>query len=103
MRVRSFNFIPCRYFPRRMTIPYGWPMIWMRKRGNRVVITSGKYAGQRGAVEANVHQRTVDYPDELTSGYHIMLDNEGPVTVRWDQVETLIAIDKNGLKPGTHR
>ena len=59
---------------------------WMRRRGDRVKITSGKYAGQTGTVESNVHQRTVDYPDELFNGFHIMLDSEGLVTVRWEQV-----------------
>jgi len=31
---------------------------WMRKRGDRVKITSGKYAWQTGTVESNVYQRT---------------------------------------------
>ena len=50
------------------------------------VITSGKYGGAYGTVESNVHQRTVDYPDELTNGYRVMLDTEELVTVRWEQV-----------------
>ena len=33
---------------------------WMRKRGDRVRITTGKYAGHFGTVESNVYQRTVD-------------------------------------------
>jgi len=64
-------------------------MQWMRKRGDRVKITSGKYAGHSGSVESNVHQRTVDYPDDLANGFHIMLDSGVLVTVRWDQVEPL--------------
>ena len=59
----------------------------MRRRGDRVTITTGKYAGHSGTVDSNVFQRTVDYPDELANGYHVMLDSEGLVTVRWDQVE----------------
>jgi hypothetical protein len=43
--------------------------------------------GHRGTVEANVYQKTVDYPDEWANGYHVMLDTEELMTVRWDQVE----------------
>ena len=62
---------------------------WMRKRGDRVTITTGKYAGWTGSIESNVFQRTVDYPDELANGYHVMLDTEELVTVRCDQVQTI--------------
>ena len=72
----------------RMALIYVWSMRWMRKRGDRVTITTGKYAGQTGTVESNVYQMTVDYPDERSNGYHIMLDIEKLVTVRWDQVES---------------
>ena len=61
----------------------------MRRRGDRVIITRGKYAGHKGTVEANVYQRTVDYSDEWANGYHVMLDSEELVTVRWDQVGQL--------------
>ena len=64
-------------------------MRWMRRRGDRVRITTGKYAGQTGTVESNVYQRTVDYPDEWHNGHHIMLDTEVLVTVRWEQVEAV--------------
>ena len=62
-------------------------MRWMRGRGDRVTITTGKYAGYQGTVESNVHQRTVDYPTELSNGFQVMLDTEEVVIVRWDQVE----------------
>ena len=55
---------------------------WMRKRGDRVRITSGKYAGHTDTVESDVHQRTEDYPDGWANGYHIMLDTMVLVTVR---------------------
>ena len=58
----------------------------MRRRGDRVIIISGMYKGHRGTVEANVYQRTVDCPDELANGYHVMLDTGVLVTVRWEQV-----------------
>ncbi len=61
-------------------------MRWMRKRGDRVRITTGKYAGHTGTVESNVYQRTVDFPDEYFNGQHVMLDAEELVTVRWEQV-----------------
>ena len=58
-------------------------MKWMRRRGDRVIITSGTYEGHRGTVEANVYQKTVDYPDEWANGRHVMLDSDVLVTVRW--------------------
>ena len=67
------------------------PMKWMRRRGDRVKINSGKFAVRCGKVEANVYQRTVDYPDEWANGYHALLDTEELVTVRWDQVVDLEA------------
>ena len=62
---------------------------WMRKRGDRVKIISGKYAGHLGTVESNVYQRDMDYPDEYHNGFHVWLDSEELVTVRWEQVERL--------------
>ena len=59
----------------------------MRRRGDRVIIISGMYEGHRGTVEANVYQKTVDYPNEWSNGYHVMLDTEKLVTVRLDQVD----------------
>ena len=61
----------------------------MRRRGERVTITTGEHAGQSGTVESNVYQRTVDYPDEWNNGHHVMLDSEELVTVRWEQVVAL--------------
>ena len=60
--------------------------MWIRCRGGRVVITSGKYAGRTGNIESNVYQRTADYPDERANGNHVMLDTGVLVTVRWDLV-----------------
>ena len=50
--------------------------------------TSGMYAGHQGTVEANVYQKTLDYTDEWSNGYHVWLDTEKLVTVRWDQVSS---------------
>ena len=62
---------------------------WMRRRGDRVTITTGKFAGRTGTIESNVYQKTVDYSDEWANGYHVMLDTEELVTVRADQVTSL--------------
>lgn len=52
-----------------------------------MTITIGKYARYMGTVESNAYQRTVDYPDEWSNGYHVMLDIKGLLTVRRDQEE----------------
>ncbi len=62
---------------------------WMRRGGDRVTFTTGKYAGHQGTVESNVYQRTVDYPDEWHNGHYVMLDKEVLVAVRWEQVDVL--------------
>ena len=64
-------------------------MRWLRRRDRRVTITTGRYAGHSGTVESNVFQRTVDYPDEIDNGFHVMLDAGELVTVRWEQVEAI--------------
>lgn len=74
-------------FRGRMANPYLWSMRWMRRRGDRVKITTGRYAGRTGTIESNVYQRTADYPDEWANGHHVMLDADELVTVRWDQVD----------------
>ncbi len=67
-----------------------WRMkTWMRKRGDRVKIISGKYAGHTGTVKSNVYQRTVDYPDQWFNGRRVMLDTEVLVTVWRDRVASL--------------
>jgi len=61
----------------------------MKRRGDRVRITTGKYAGQTGLVESNVHQTTADYPKNLRDGFQVMLDTGGVIVVRLDQAEGL--------------
>ncbi|MCH7843184.1 MAG: KOW motif-containing protein [Chloroflexi bacterium] len=39
----------------------------MRRRGDRVTITTGKYAGRTGTVDSNVFQKTADRPGESSS------------------------------------
>ena len=51
-------------------------------------VISDTYEGHKGTVEANVYQKTVDYPDELANGYHVMLDTGELVTVRCSLIQT---------------
>jgi len=53
-----------------------------------VLILTGKYAGRGGVIDANVFQKSADYPDEWANGYHVMLDTDELVTVRHDQVRS---------------
>ena len=57
------------------------------KRGDHVTIVSGRYKGCRGVVDSAVFQRTIDYPEEYSPGYHVVLDSGTVATVRWDQVK----------------
>ncbi len=58
------------------------------KRGDPVRIGWGRYAGATGVVDSAVFQKTVDYPDDYSAGYHVVLEDERVVTVRWDQVRS---------------
>ena len=58
----------------------------MRKRGDRIIITSGK-SGHSGTVEANVYQRAADYSEQYANGFQVMLDECFGVTVRGYLVE----------------
>ena len=56
------------------------PIVRIRRRSDRVTITTGKYAGHTGMIES----------DEFVSVYHVMLDHvmldaEELVTVRCDR------------------
>jgi len=57
------------------------------KRGDRVVIVSGQRSGMMGVVDSAVFQRTIDHPEDVSPGYHIVLADNAVVTVRWDQVK----------------
>ena len=59
---------------------------YLCKRGDRVRIRWGRYQGATGIVDSAVFQKTVDYPNEYAAGYHVVLDDERVVTLRWDQV-----------------
>lgn len=56
-------------------------------RGDRVVIVSGQRAGVQGVVDSAVFQRTIDFPQDVSPGYHVVLPDNAVVTVRWDQVK----------------
>ncbi len=57
------------------------------KRGDRVVIISGHFAGSSGVVDSAVFQRPFDNPSEYVSGYHVILESEEVVTLRRDQLD----------------
>ena len=57
------------------------------KRGDRVVIVSGQRSGMMGVVDSAVFQRTIDHPEDVSLGYHVVLADDAVVTVRWDQVK----------------
>ena len=46
------------------------------KRGDRVVIVSGQRSGVLGVVESAVFQRTIDYPEDCSPGYHVVFPGE---------------------------
>ena len=56
-------------------------------RGDRVVIVSGQRSGMMGVVDSAVFQRTIDHPEDVSPGYHVVLADNAVVTVRWDQVK----------------
>ena len=68
----------------------------MRRRGDRVTITTGKYAGQTGTVESNVYQKSVDYHNDLSNGIQVMLDT-GLIIVRWDQVAAILTSKNDNI------
>jgi hypothetical protein len=55
-----------------------------------VRVISGRYAGRTGTVEANVFQRTVDYPEKFAMVHHVVLDDGEWITVRRDQVRRIV-------------
>jgi ribosomal protein L24 len=56
------------------------------KRGDPVIIVSGRYKGCTGVVDSAVFQHTVDSPEEYRPGYHMVLDDGTLVTVGVEQV-----------------
>ncbi|MEE3012760.1 MAG: KOW motif domain-containing protein [Chloroflexota bacterium] len=58
-------------------------------RGDRVQIISGKFKGHTGTVDANVFQRSVDFPKDHLPCHHILLDNHLVITINVNQVEAL--------------
>ncbi len=44
------------------------------------------FQGLWGTVDSVVCQKSYDYPDEVSPGYHIALEDGKRVTLRWDQV-----------------
>ena len=51
---------------------------------------------QGRTVDSKVFQRTVDYPDEFSMGFHLVLDDETWVEVRLDQMRVVPLDSSNG-------
>ena len=58
------------------------------RRGTRVVIVFGRYAGWTGTVDSNVLHRSSDHSAEYAAAFRVQLDDGNWVTVRTDQVAT---------------
>ena len=58
-------------------------------RGDRVQIISGKFKGHTGTVDANVFQRSVDFPKDHLPCHHVLLDNHMVITINVNQVEPI--------------
>ena len=55
-------------------------------RGETVRVISGTFEGLWGTVDSVVCQKSYDYPEEVSPGYHMALEDGKRVTLRWDQV-----------------
>ena len=65
----------------------GWRDIRYRyARGDTVRVISGTFDGLWGTVDSVVCQKSYDYPDEVSPGYHMALEDGKRATLRWDQV-----------------
>ena len=58
-------------------------------RGDRVQIISGKHKEATGTVDANVFQRSVDFPKDHLPCHHVLLHNHLVITINVNQVEPL--------------
>lgn len=56
------------------------------RRGTKIIIVFGRYAGWTGTVDANVLQKSNYSPAEYTAAFRVQLDDGNWVTVRTDQV-----------------
>ena len=56
------------------------------RRGTRIIIVFGRYAGSIGTVEANVLEKSIDSSAGYTAAFRVLLDDGNLVTFRTDQV-----------------
>jgi len=65
----------------------GWEDVRYRYgRGDTVRVILGTVEGLWGTVDSVVCQKSYDYPDDVSPGYHMALEDGKRVTLRWDQV-----------------
>jgi hypothetical protein len=58
-------------------------------RGDRVQIIYGKHKGATGTVDANVFQRSVDFPKDHLPCHNVLPDDHLVITINVNQVEPL--------------
>lgn len=56
------------------------------RRGTKIIIVFGRYAGWTGTVDSNVLQKSNDFPAGYTAAFRVQLDDGDLVTVRTNQV-----------------
>ena len=78
--------------PRQSHTFQGMGFHYRFSRGDRVQIISGKHKGATGTVDANVFQRSVDFPNDHTPCHHVLLDNDLVITINVNQVEALMSL-----------
>ena len=65
----------------------GWRDVRNRyRRGDTVRVISGTFEGLWGTVDSVVCQKSHDYPEKVSPGYHIQLKDGKWVSLRRDQV-----------------
>ena len=65
------------------------PARYSLDRGTRVTITTGKYAGCQAIIDANVYDKSADYPEERAPGFQVTVfvgEEQGWATVRVEQI-----------------
>ena len=84
---------PIQYLPGHVLLPIHYlranKFHYRFSPGDRVQIISGKHKGATGTVDANVFQRSVDFPNDHLPCHHVLLDNRLVITINVNQVEVL--------------
>ena len=71
-------------------------MVQSFRRGDRVTVIYGRFAGHAGRVESTVHQKSIDQPDVPLAACHVILDTGQVVTLGQERLEHRHTIPKHG-------